>query len=131
MNKKLLIGIVVLVVAGAAFFFAKNQKIEEATTADTYQWSFSLGEIDMPRTWVKLTGNGKTYEAGRDDGTCATTKTTEANELSAVLCWWAGGGKEIGVFTEGGKQVIKVGDVDEGDAETAGFRGNFKTLLEL
>ncbi|MEK7068304.1 MAG: hypothetical protein AAB964_00635, partial [Patescibacteria group bacterium] len=50
------------------------------------------------------------------------------NELTGAICYSAGGGKEIGVFEEGGTLVLKEGEVEEGGAETPGFRGNFAPL---
>ena len=58
-------------------------------------------------------------------------KTQDPNELTAVVCWWGGGGYEVGVFKEGNTYVVKQGNVDEGTAEIDGFRGNFKTLFEI
>jgi len=43
----------------------------------------------------------------------------------------AGGGTEAGVFEENGKMLIKIGSIEEGDGETPGSRGNFKTLKEM
>ena len=53
------------------------------------------------------------------------------SEKTGVICWWAGGGSDIGIFEEGGKLVLKVGSLDEGSAEIPGFRGNFQTIATI
>ena len=143
MKKILLTVILVVAVAGGVYFFRANKNLKDEKVAMAFKWDFKSVESgmiddspanntsDAPHTLVTLMAGGNAYPAGTYEGTCSVTKVTEMNELSAVLCWWAGGGKEIGVFSENGKNVIKVGDVDEGDAETVGFRGNFKNLLEI
>ncbi|MBI2048572.1 MAG: hypothetical protein HYT30_01455 [Parcubacteria group bacterium] len=89
-------------------------------------------EFGMPKARISLVAGGKEHALGEFDGTCAQQKTDLLEgEQEKVICWWAGGGKEIGVFEEGGDLVVKVGDVDEGGAETGGFRGNFKKVLEI
>ena len=39
--------------------------------------------------------------------------------------------KVVGIFTENGRDIVKVGELDEGTVDTLGFRGNFQTILEL
>ena len=75
--------------------------------------------------------NEPSFEVGRLTGTCAelTPDQLPTDEISGVLCWWAGGGDEVGVFKESdGRYVLKQGSQSEGDAESAGFRGDFSII---
>ncbi|MES2134906.1 MAG: hypothetical protein V4449_01530 [Patescibacteria group bacterium] len=102
-------------------------------------WSFKdKGEdtvTGVPHTEVTLTMNNTKYEAGTYEGNCSEIVGSSwqlmAGEQSGVICWWAGGGTELGVFEENGQLVIKKGLLDEGGAETPGLRGNFETFLKL
>jgi hypothetical protein len=113
-----------------------------ATTTDStaqWQWQFDpMGETDgIPKTNVILNNGGTSYVIGTMDGTCFDITTSEwplladQGEFAGAICWWAGGGKEIGVFSDGGRALIKVGDIEEGTAEEEGFRGNFQTLFAI
>lgn len=104
------------------------------------QWELTeLGEHaaapGVPRTGVVLVSGGKRYPAGTFDGSCAEIDGTSwppyEGEKSGVICWWAGGGSDIGVFEEGGKLVLKVGSLDEGSAEVPAFRGDFRTIATI
>ncbi len=90
-----------------------------------------------PVTSVTLRYNGKTYDFSGYEGTCfdvagqgSAWKLLEG-ELAGAICYWAGGGYEVGIFNEGGKLVAKKGVLSEGDAETPSFRGDFKQILVL
>ena len=131
--------LVAIVVIGAGVYLWGVPKAEAPTSGD-YGWQ--LTELpkdpaapDKPRTGVALNVGGKVSEMGRFDGNCFVIEESawqlEENEKSGVICWWGGGGSEVGVFTEGGRDVVKVGQLDEGNAEIPGFRGNFQTILEL
>lgn len=104
-----------------------------------FVWSFqNVGveeETGASETAVTLRVDGAPYGVGTYQGECAVIEDSnwelEENEVSGVICWFAGGGSEVGVFLEDEKFVIKVGQLDEGSAEVPGFRGNFKTLIEL
>jgi hypothetical protein len=104
-------------------------------TEKDYRWIFdpaSTTDEAMPRSTVHIAIGQEVRTIGTFDGTCAEYDTDLLpNEETKVVCWWAGGGNEIGVFTENGVRVVKVGDVDEGSAEEPGFRGNFRTVLDL
>lgn len=101
-----------------------------------FTWNITeLGEhpdSGAPRTRVSVSSGGKTYPAGEFDGSCAEVDGTSwalvEGEKTGVICWWAGGGSEAGVFEENGKMVLKVGILEEGSAETPGFRGNFQAI---
>ena len=105
-------------------------------TKSSISWRLtSAGELDgMPHTKVTAIVNGEAYDAGTFLGSCSEIgasggidgKGLLAGELSAVQCWYAGGGNEVGVFAhEDGGFDILVGELSEGDAETALFRGDF------
>lgn len=102
-----------------------------------YGWAFvpdgEEAETGAPMTKVALTVNNVRRELGRFQGTCSRREDADLlpDEKSAVLCWFAGGGTELGVFEEDGKLVVKQGVVDEGSAEEDGFRGDFRTVLAL
>lgn len=110
-----------------------------ACPTPTMTWSFvDVGEDTVqgiPHTEVIFAMNDKKYSAGTYEGNCTDIKNSSwqlvAGEQAGAICWWAGGGTELGVFEEGGQLVIKKGLLDEGGAETPGIRGNFETLLKL
>lgn len=116
----------------------QGKKAADAPT-NSYTWTLAEAGEDAgsgaPKTTVTLNANGDMYEIGTYTGSCTTIEgsawSLQEGEVSGVICWWAGGGNEIGVFNEGGAYVVKHGDLDEGSAETPGFRGNFKTLIDL
>lgn len=88
----------------------------------------------VPQTLVKVVVAGSERTVGTFEGSCAEVGASGgvdgqgllAGELSAVQCWYAGGGEEIGVFAheDGGYQIM-VGELGEPTAESGGFRGNF------
>lgn len=113
-----------------------------AETAATTDWEKSItwhltdaGEVDaMPRTKVSVTIAGTTYDAGTYTGSCTEIGANGgvdgtgllAGELSAVQCWFAGGGDEIGIFAhEDGGFDILVGGLSEKEAGQGLFRGDF------
>lgn len=110
-----------------------------AATGRELSWSFAAQPEDaatgMPRTRVTLARGAASYDLGTHDGTCFVVEdsawTLQAGEVSGAICWFAGGGIELGVFEENGKLVVKKGDVDEGSAEGGGFRGNFAAVRTL
>lgn len=150
--RKFLIFIIVIavVLAGGYFLLNKNQTATEivnptdtAVAETTYEWVFKEGETGssgVPNTIVSLKVNGKSYPLNDYDGDCAEVKSGEkgvlgekadTNEISRIQCWFAGSGYELGVFKEGSKMNVKVGDLSEGIEGSKAFRGNFKTILSL
>lgn len=126
--------ILLVVIASVYLSFNYQQKQNPAPIAIT--WSFETKEaegMNPPQTKVTVTVDGKDYDTGTHDGTCASVQPTEleAGELSGILCWWAGGGTEMGIFKEEGKMVLKKRNVDEGTAEEVGIKTNFELLLTL
>jgi hypothetical protein len=104
-----------------------------AATDGSYQWHFTeWGTDERPQTQVALVAGGKSYTIGTYDGTCAVQDQDYLQyEKSKVVCWYAGGGHEIGVFEEPGQVVVRVGEVDEGASGVEGFRGNFTLVQRL
>lgn len=84
---------------------------------------------------VSITYKGEKRVVGTYPGSCSIVEDSSwpllENELTGVICWFAGGGSEVGVFYEDGKRVVKVGALEEGTAETEGFRGDFETAFAL
>lgn len=105
-----------------------------------FAWSFAEMEEDasgVPSTRVMLTDttNGKKYDLGARTGSCSTIESSSwtllAGEQTGVICWFAGGGEELGVFQENGSLIVKAGILEEGTAETPGLRGDFKTFAVI
>lgn len=102
-------------------------------------WKFEKVSEDKEtgaiKTKVTVTWDGKSHDGGTYQGSCAeidgSNGTLSEGEVSGALCWYAGAGDEIGVFSENGTFVLKHGDQQEPSGEGEGFRGNFKTLLTL
>lgn len=146
MNIKSSVGlaIVLILIAGLVYYFGKNTvpvTIDASNVAQnsgvSYTWTFTDNGYNEQTyansTTVSLTVNGTPYDVGTYNGSCAELDAAalDANQTTGVLCWWAGAGDEIGIFAENGRLVVKHGDHEEPTAETPGFRGNFKTIVEL
>ena len=137
MNKVVVFSLIVLVVLAGLLFWQQRNK--EEAKAPTLEWVTEDAGTDesiaAPFTKVSLKVAGVEREIGTYLGSCfeiaGSSWTLAENEKTGVICWFAGGGKEIGVFEEEGKLVVKTGDVEEGTAEGSGFRGNYQTLFEI
>ncbi len=153
--KKLLLSvasIAVLVIAAVLILTLKKTPVQPVQTAvapapmlsapsstlvlaSDIAWSYKAGKAGngmiLPQTAVTLTVKGRSYGVGSYDGTCSPVATLVPGELSGIQCYYAGGGTELGVFSDNGKVVLKKGDIDEGSDETAPFRGNFQTIQEF
>ncbi len=117
-------------VAGAYYFYTNSAASPADTTGkQAVQWSFAdKGEqAGVPHTEVSLNGR----IVGTYEGSCKEIDGTSwqllEGEQSGVICYFAGGGTEIGIFGN----AVKVGEVSEGSAEVAGSRGNFVTAFTL
>ncbi len=119
-----------------------EQETSMATSTPTtqWQWIFDPAGADAtgtPKTNVILRNGDTSYAIGTFLGSCFDVSQSDwkllekEGEFAGAICYFAGRGNEIGVFSEGGKALIQVGDVDEGDAEHPPVRGNFKTLFEI
>jgi hypothetical protein len=107
-----------------------------ASKERTFSWRFEFRDQEgslPPSTHVALITGGNLYDLGRYAGSCTEIKKENLlpDEVAAVLCWWAGGGDEIGVFKEGERYIVKQGIQDEGTAEGGGTRGQFQELVTL
>lgn len=137
---------IVALVAGAAviagMFRAELRELlflnSGGTLPQTLEWR-TLSEPEdtdgTPQTRVVLLADGREYDAGVYPGSCHSDDPASEHPLpyekSYIVCWWAGGGYELGVFQEGNAYVLKRGELDEGTAEMAGFRGNFQKLFVI
>lgn len=150
----ILIGIILLALAA---WWTLNFQPQEAPPGDTlatsteptsqWQWEFDpVGENadGVPKTNVTLRNGGTSYSIGATEGNCFDIAQSDwkllldEGELAGAICWFAGGGTEIGVFSDGGRALVKIGEVDEampagrqGTAEGGGVRGNFRTLFAI
>lgn len=137
MIKGIIIVIVLLALVGGSVFFIQSTG---HTVVPSFEWQFNEAglseESSVPMTQVTLAAsNGEFYHLGTFEGTCfkiiGSSWELLENEIAGAICWMPGGGKEIGVFQEAGKLVVKVGDVEEGTAEEPGMRGNFEDVIEI
>jgi hypothetical protein len=137
------LAVLVLVIIAAVWLVVAPAPADDTARASekrVFTWNITeLGEHSsapgIPRSEITLTTGGKTYPVGEFNGSCAEIDGTAwplyEGEKTGVICWWAGGGSEVGVFVENGTLIVKEGDLDEGNAEIPGFRGNFRTILTL
>jgi len=141
MNNRVAIGIIVLalgVAAGWIWYVRTHQPVADEPLKEEFTWSFIDRGVDastsIPKTDVALRIAGVDVPLGTFDGTCTAIAGSAwpflPKEISGAICYFAGGGKEIGVFEEQGKLVLKQGDVSEGDAEHPGTRDNFVLLTK-
>ncbi|HEY6022029.1 MAG TPA: hypothetical protein VIY48_19830 [Candidatus Paceibacterota bacterium] len=139
MNNKAAVGIIVLalgVAAGWIWYTRTHQPVSVSPLQEEFTWSFVDRGVDastsVPKTDIALRVAGVDVPLGTFDGTCTAIAGSSwpflPNEISGAICYFGGGGKEIGVFEEGGKLVLKQGEVSEGDAEHPGTRSNFVEL---
>jgi hypothetical protein len=158
MSKNIAIGILVLVVVALIAYMVGTRALQAPVTSQTatttestagklvardITWTITPTEDDQygtPHAEVSVTVEGKSYVIGTFAGQCKDIaasgsidgKGLVAGELSAVECYWAGSGDEIGVFAheDGGYQIL-VGEIGEPTAETPAFRGNFKVKVDI
>ena len=111
-------------------------------TKTTITWRLTnAAEVNgIPQTSVTAVVNGTAYAVGTFSGSCneiganggIDSKGLLAGELSAVQCWFAGSGDEIGVFAheDGGYQIM-AGELSEGADGAGMFRGNFSIKKDI
>ncbi len=131
-------GVLVLIgfilVAVGTIVFVHDTAAPTAMGGDgPYQWRFvDWSSDEKPQTQVTLVTNGGAHVIGIYNGSCAVMEDDYVEyEVSKVVCWFAGGGHEIGVFEEPGQVVVRVGEVDEGASGIPGFRGNFTLVKRI
>ena len=137
MQKNVAVAIAGLVIIAGIVFWAfwAYPPVDEALR-DQFSWTFlDLGvdpQLQKPKTQVLLRVAGVDIPVGIYEGSCFNIKGSSweylPGEVAGAICWWAGGGHEIGVFEELGALALKEGIIDEGTADGGGFRGNFKPL---
>lgn len=137
---KYLLGFMTLILlAGGAWYVMMGEKGEPLAPSD-FSWVIeeagdSEAYIPSSKVSLRVGGDiGKTYDVGIIPLPCFAGRTDfkkDEHELSQLICWFAGGGKEIGVFFEEGAYLVKEGDIDEGSFDIPSFRGNFKTLFTI
>lgn len=120
----------------------ENRPEESPAPKTSIAWRLtSAGEADgVPQTTVAAVVNGTAHEMGTFAGSCSEIganggidgKGLLAGELSAVQCWFAGGGNEIGVFAheDGGFQIM-VGELSEGEEGAGIARGKFDIKVDI
>ena len=139
MQLKTALALAVAIVALAAvwvWYQSSHPPIVTEPLKEEFAWSFVDRGVNasssMPQTNVALRIRNIDIPLGTYDGNCFSIAGSAwpllSGEVSGAICYFAGGGTEIGVFEEGSTLVLKKGDVEEGDAEHAGFRGNFVRL---
>lgn len=105
-----------------------------------YEWTFApAGGNSMNGAYmntVTLTVDGQAHDVGTYEGNCTVLGANASwalmtNELTGVICYFAGAGDEVGVFAEGAGYVVKHGTLNEGSAEIPGTRGSYTTLFSL
>ena len=114
---------------------------EKNTVSARFTWQLTdLGTDTMTgapltRVTLKDATTGKSHDLGIQSGSCSVIEKTAwklvEHETTGIICWWAGGGVELGVFQEGDLLRVKTGVLEEATAETPGSRGNFKVMLSL
>lgn len=90
---------------------------------------------DVPQTRVSLNDHNVNYPLGVYDGTCFLIEESAwellPDEETGVICYWAGGGVEIGIFNNNGVRTVEQGIIEEPSAESEGLRGEFLTIKAI
>ncbi|MCE9541337.1 hypothetical protein K8R03_02125 [Candidatus Kaiserbacteria bacterium] len=142
-----LYGIIAILLVGVSVWFILQRNpgtspVPSAAAKHSISWKFTDAGEDsqaIPHTSVTAVVDGTEYNAGTYTGNCSEIGASGGidgtglvqGELSGVQCYFAGGGDEIGVFSENGALVIKKGVLDEGSAEIPAVRGNFQTVMSV
>lgn len=147
MKKILSVIFVVIVLMFAVFLFTRDssnntdsniadESTLESVSRKDFKWKFETEEssnVEAAKTKVTLNFQGKDYDAGRFDGSCSeiAAENLLPDEVSGVLCWFAGFGDEIGIFVEENQMILKHGEQSGGTEGEEGFRGNFVEVFTL
>jgi len=134
-NKRIwiVIGLVVLAIAAWALVSRLNATKVDPVVVEQLQWKLVDQGVDPDTqgttTRVFLTVAGVDVPVGGYRGTCALVGATSTplldSEVSGVMCVRDNVGKEVGIFNEGGKLVLKEGDVELNADGTVISRTNF------
>ncbi|MBI5645140.1 hypothetical protein HY970_03510 [Candidatus Kaiserbacteria bacterium] len=148
-----IIGVIVLLllIGGGVYYFKTHPSLRNSAPSTqqadsgthSVSWQFAAAGTDestsAPKNKVTVVIDGTSHDAGTYVGPCfeigrvagVNDIDLREDELAGAYCWFAGGGDEVGVFSENGKLVVKHGELGEPTAESAAFRGNFTTLFEV
>lgn len=139
MDTKVAVGIIIgaLLMAGGWIWYERtHQSASGGPLQEEFTWSFIDRGVasSTPKTDVALRIAGVDVPLGTFDGTCTAVAGSQwpllPGELSGAICYAGNKGTEIGVFEQGGKLVLKRGDVGAGDAQHPGTRSNFTLLTK-
>mgnify|MGYP001590494474 CR=1 FL=1 len=136
MDKKriiIVVGLLVLALAAWALVSRLNATKVDPIVVEQLQWKLVDQGVDPDTqgttTKVFLTVAGVDVPVGGYRGTCAlvgaTTTPLLPGEVSGVMCVRDNVGKEVGIFNEAGKLVLKEGDVELNADGTVISRANF------
>lgn len=113
----------------------------EVKRGPSLSWEFAPAGGDpatgAPLTKVTLVADGEARELGTATGSCSivdgsgTSWSLSEGEVTGVICYFAGGGEEFGVFYDAGAYVVKKGVIEEGSAEEPGLRGQYEALFTI
>lgn len=134
-NKRVwvVVGLVVLALAAWALVSRLNATKIDPVVVEQLQWKLVDQGVDRDThgttTKVFLTVAGVDVPVGGYRGTCALVGATStpllSGEISGVICLRDNAGKEVGIFSEGGKLVLKEGDVEVNASSSVISRTNF------
>ncbi len=134
-NKRIwiVIGLVVLALAAWALVRHLNATKIDPIVVEQLQWKLVDQGVDPDTmgttTRVFLTVAGVDVPVGGYRGTCSLVGATSTpllpGEVSGVICVRNNEGKEVGIFSEAGKLVLKEGDVMVNATTSAISRTNF------
>lgn len=136
MDKKrviIIVGLLVLALAAWALVRHLNATKVDPVVVEQLQWKLVNQGLDADTqattTRVYLTVAGVDVPVGGYRGECtlvgATSTPLLENEVSGVICVRDLSGKEVGIFNEGGKLVLKEGDVELNALGEISTRTNF------
>jgi hypothetical protein len=106
----------------------------------TISWSFKddgySTSAKSDTTSVTATVDGDRYNAGIYNGICIEIGSSGntglvGDEISAIQCWSATGGHEVGVFAEGDRLILEQSGLLQPQDRGADFRGSYTTVFEL
>jgi hypothetical protein len=132
--------IIIFLIALVVAVFLSGKKPAEIVRRDGVDVAWKIEELGedenfVPTASVGLEVKGKSYEVGKFSGNCFVIEESEwellENELSGVICWWAGSGEEVGVFHENGVLEIRKGKLEEGGEGDENFRGDFLKIFQV
>lgn len=134
-NKRvwIVVGLIVLALAAWALVRHLNATKVDPVVVEQLQWKLVDQGLDADSmgttTRVFLTVAGVDVPVGGYRGSCALVGATSTplleGEVSGVMCVRDNIGKEVGIFNEGGKLVLKEGDVQLNADGSIISRSNF------